>query len=280
MDLHCIIVNWNTRDDLGRCLDALRRQDGLALGVTVVDNASRDGSAAFVHRRHRWVDLLPLGRNLGFAAANNLALNRGSARYRLLLNPDCLVHAGALAALVAYADAHPDAGLLGPRLLNGDGSLQASCRSFPTVGALFFRNTVLDRWFPRNRWTRAYLMAEWCHDRPREVDWLSGACVMARDETIRDIGGLDERFFMYCEDLDWCRRAHRSGWRVVYLPTAVATHLVGRSSDHRPAAMVREHHVSMMRYVLKHHGPAAAAVAAPLIALRYAAVTARTRLRF
>lgn len=240
--------------------------------VVVVDNGSSDGSAALVERRFSDVTVLALRRNLGFAAANNLGLARCAGRYRLLLNPDCVVHEGALAALVAYADAHPQVGLLGPKLLNADGSLQYSCRRFPTLSALLFRNTPLGRWFPGNPWAEAYLMAADDHDRPRSVDWLSGACLMARAEAIEEIGLLDERFFMYCEDMDWCYRAHRAGWQVHYLPGARVTHLVGRSSDRRPAAMTVEHHRSMARYVCKHHGPWVAAAVTPLLLARLLAV--------
>jgi len=273
VDLSVIIVNWNTRDDLARCLASLRPAAGhLALETVVVDNGSTDGSQRLVRREFPEVRLMPLGRNVGFAAGNNHALPRTTGRYRLLLNPDCIVHEGALEELVAYADAHRECGLLGPRLLNGDGSLQPSCRAFPTIGALLFRNTFLDRWWPHNPFGRGYLMDGWSHDRPRQVDWLSGACVLARAEVIEQVGGLDDRYYMYVEDMDWCRSVHQAGWQVVYLPTAVVTHLIGRASDQRPAAMIRQHHVSMVRYVAKHYGVAAAALAWPLIAARYLAI--------
>lgn len=273
MDLSIVIVNWNTRDDLGRCLLALRPAAAhLALQVVVVDNASSDGSAALVARRFPEAEVLALRRNLGFAAANNLGLARCTGRYQLLLNPDCLVHAGALEELVADADAHPEAGLLGPRLLNGDGSLQYSCRSFPTPAALLLRNTFFGRILPRNPWVSGYLMSGWHHDQPRNVDWISGACLMVRADARAQFGDLDDSFFMYCEDMDWCLRAWRAGWQVRYVPGPAVTHLVGRSSDRRPVAMTVEHHRSMLRYVRKHYGRVAAALAAPLIAARLAAV--------
>jgi GT2 family glycosyltransferase len=272
LDLSVIIVNWNTRDDVGRCLHSLEgAAPGLRVEVVVVDNGSRDGSARLVARRFPWVRLLALRANLGFARGNNLALAHTTGRYRLLLNPDTLVHGDALAQLVAYADSQPRVGLLGPRLLNPDGSLQASCRRFPTVSALLFRNTPLGTLFPRNPWARSYLMESDDHEAPRDVDWLSGACLLARAEMIAEIGALDERFYMYVEDMDWCRRAHDAAWRVSYLPSAVVTHAVGRSSDQRPLAMLRAHHVSMWHYVRKHHGLAAALAAAPLLAARVAA---------
>ncbi len=278
VDVSVVIVNWNARDDLARCLLSLRpAQRRLRLLVSVVDNGSTDGSVPLITRRFPEVRVLPMRRNLGFAAANNVVLRSVAARYHLLLNPDCLVHEHAIERLVEHADANPAAGLLAPMLLNGDGSLQSSCRRFPSVGAMLFRNTPLGQLVRDNRWARAYLMADWDHREAREVDWLSGACLMVRDQTLAEIGLLDERFFMYCEDMDWCLRAHQSGWRVTYLPTARVTHLIGRSSDHCPLAMVREHHRSMSRYVRKHYGRAAAALAAPLVALRYALIWCRAR---
>lgn len=268
-DLSIIIVNWNTRDDLARCLASLVPAcSRLATEVVVVDNGSRDGSARLVRRDYPWVRLIATGRNLGFARGNNVGLAQATGRFRLLLNPDTIVHDDALEQLVRYANANPEVGLLGPMLLNRDGSLQPSCRRFPTVSALLFRNTPLERWLPNNRFARSYLMEEWNHREPREVDWLSGACLLARAELVEALGGLDERYFMYVEDMDLGLLAHRAGWRVVYLPSARVTHAVGRSSDQQPAAMVKAHHRSMYLYVRKHYGVAAALLASPLLALR------------
>ncbi|HAZ64544.1 MAG TPA: glycosyltransferase family 2 protein [Armatimonadetes bacterium] len=269
LDLSIIIVSWNTRADLARCLESVRPAlAGLAAETVVVDNGSHDGSGRMVRQRFPWVRLIATGANLGFAAGNNVALAQTTGRYRLLLNPDTVVHGDALAQLVAYADHEPRVGLLGPRLLNADGSLQHSCRRFPTLPALLFRNTLLGRLWPNNPYTRDYLMGDWTHDGPRPVDWLSGACLLARSEMLEQLGGLDERYFMYVEDMDWCRRAWAAGWQVTYLPSAVVTHAMGRASDQQPVAMVRAHHVSMVKYVRRHYGPAAAALAAPLIGLR------------
>lgn len=273
MKLSVVIVNWNAGDDLGRCLASLASLAGDAsTEVILVDNASRDGSPGLVARRFPWVRLVHARGNLGFARANNLAFGMARGRYLLTLNPDTIVHADALGGMVTYADEHPEVGFLGARLLNPDGSLQPSCRRFPSLGALVFRNTPLGRLFPRNRWAAGYLMEAWRHDRPAPVDWLSGACILVRREALEQIGPLDGRFFMFCEDMDWCRRAHLAGWPVVYLPTAVVTHRVGASTDHVPRRMIRAHHLSMWRYVWIHHGPLAAALAAPLLALRAAMV--------
>lgn len=269
MDLSVIIVNWNAREDLGRCLTALREHAPRAEHeVIVVDNGSRDGSPALVARRFPEVRLVATWRNLGFSAGNNRGLAVARGRYLLLCNPDCFVGPGTLDTLLRYADAHPEIGFLGPRLLNPDGTLQPSCRRFPSVGALLFRNTPLGRLFPRNRFAAGYLMERDARDAPRSVDWLSGACLLVRRAALEAIGPLDERYFMYCEDMDWCRRAHLAGWQVVYLPEAVAVHRIGASSDQVAVPMVLAHHRSMGLYVRKHHGPWVAALATPLIVLR------------
>jgi hypothetical protein len=155
---------------------------------------------------------------------------------------------GWLTELIRFADAHPRAGLIGPKLLNPDGTLQYSCRRFPTLAAGIFRHTPLERFEPKGRFTGDYLMREWDHNTSREVDWLSGACLLARREMIEAIGGLDAGYFMYFEDVDWSYRAHQAGWEVLYTPTPVVLHEVGRSSDRRPKRMIVMHHQSAYRF--------------------------------
>jgi hypothetical protein len=181
------------------------------------------------------------------------------------LNPDTEVHEGALATLIAFADAHPEAGIVGAKLLNGDGSLQYSCRTFPTLMNGFFRDTPLGRLFPQNRYNRDYLMKDWDHRSPREVDWVSGAAMLIRREALEEIGGLDESFFMYCEDVDLCYRAHQRGWKVMYCPDAVITHLIARASDQNVAAMLMERHRSMFRFFRKHYASTASPLIWPLV---------------
>jgi len=296
IDLSVIVLNWNTKEELGDCLESLRReiyggeadlkrreavasttvahaagthrQTGVpilsgagrcgtaavpAVEVIVVDNASTDGSADMVAEEHPWAKLIRSERNLGFSAGNNLGIGAASGRYVLLLNPDTLVHPGALGMLVEFADSHPQAGIIGPRLLNADGSIQYSCRSFPTLATGFFRNTFLGRLFPKNRFNREYLLTDWDHSAVREVDWVSGAAMMIRREVLDQVGLLDEGFFMYCEDVDICYRAHHAGWKVMYCPDAVITHMIARASDKNAAAMIIERHKSMFRFFRKHY---------------------------
>jgi len=255
-DLSICIVNWNTRDDLEQALASIPNPDpGTSTQVIVVDNASQDGSARMVRERFPTVVLIEAGENLGFARGYNRAVAESSGRYLLVLNPDTVVHNSALKTLTTYMDAHPQVGAAGPRLLNSDGSLQYSCRRFPTPIAALFRNTVLGKLLGPDRFTRDYLMADWDHSAPREVDWISGAAMCIRREAWETVGGFDEGFFMYAEDMDWCLRARRAGFQIHYVPEAVITHRIGRSSDQRPIAMVIQFHRSMARFYSKHYAP-------------------------
>jgi len=252
--LSVCIVNWNTREDLRRCLASLPEGAGaLPLEVFVVDNASTDGSPEMVAADFPQVRLIRNMENTGFAHANNQAIRECRGDYILLLNPDTLAHSDALAILVTTLEAHPAAGIAGPKLLNRDGSLQYSCRRFPTFTTGLFRNSVLGRLFPGNAQVQDYLMTYFDHMAQTTVDWVSGAALCIRRSTLEQIGLLDEDYFMYCEDVDWCYRAVRAGWNVLYCPEAVITHIIGRGSDQAVEAMVRAHHHSMGIYYRKHY---------------------------
>jgi GT2 family glycosyltransferase len=272
-DVSLSILSWNTRGLLRRCLASLYDPEdaevraawdkaGKPLGPSVpervtwetivVDQQSLDHSAEMVEAEFPQVNLVRQAPNLGFAGGNNVAYRQARGRYFLLLNSDTVVRPGWLTQLVGYADAHPEAGLIAPKLLNPDGTLQYSCRRFPSLGAGLFRNTPFGALLPKNRATQDYLMQDWDHASPRNVDWLSGACVMARREMIDQIGGLDDGYFMYFEDVDWSYRAHQAGWEVHYIPEPVVIHEIGRSSDRRPKRMIVMHHESAYRYFRRH----------------------------
>jgi GT2 family glycosyltransferase len=256
MLLSICLVNWNTREDLRRCLASIPEgAQTIAYEILVVDNASADGSPEMVARDFPGVHLIRNDDNLGFSRANNQAIAHSRGDYILLLNSDTVVHPGALACLVAALDAHPEAGIAGAKLLNGDGSLQYSCRRFPTFSAGLVRNSPLARLLPGHKGVQDYLMTDFDHASRCSVDWVSGAALCIRRQTLQQIGRLDEGYFMYCEDVDWCYRAHQAGWDVQYIPDAVITHLIGRSSDKAVAAMVRAHHTSMRRFYWKHYAP-------------------------
>jgi GT2 family glycosyltransferase len=171
------------------------------------------------------------------------------------LNSDATVHPGAIRSLLNFIAENPKAGIVGPKVLNPDGSLQLSCRRFPNPVAALFRNTVFGKLFPKNRFTREYLMLDWTHDGPREVDWVSGCAFLVRSEVVHDVGVLDPEYFMYCEDVDWCFRAWKAGYKVLYLPEAVVTHAIGRSTDKAPNRMIGRFHKSMLRFYRKNMLP-------------------------
>ncbi len=258
--LSVLIVNWNVRDLLRRCLQSvIAHSSTVPLEIIVVDNGSTDGSGEMVRTEFPQVYLIANPDNRGFPAANNQGLAVARGRYVLLLNPDTEVMGAALETMVAFADAHPDVGVVGPQLLNPDGTVQSSRRRFPTLATALFESTWLQPCAPRRLLARYYVL-----DRPdneiQDVDWVTGAALMARREAIEQVGPLDEGFFMYSEELDWCRRFRRAGWRVVYLPTARIVHYVGKSSEQvLPARHIR-FQTSKVRYFRKYHGPIAAEV--------------------
>ena len=273
------IVNWNTRDELRDCLGSVVAQDGLAgLEVIVVDNASTDGSIDMLREDFAGrVALIANSTNRGFGAAHNQAIELSSGRYVLILNPDSrILHGDVLKRMVAYMDANPDTGVLGPRILNPDGSLQFSARRFPPMFAGIFRHTILGKLFPNNRFVRGYLMTDNPHDRTMDVDWLSGSALMVRRETLDQIGVFDERFFMYCEDVDLCKRAKGANWRVVYYPEVEVSHRIGAASDKNPIEMIKQHHRSMLLYFLKHNSRSPKILLTPLVMI---ALWLRTRAR-
>ena len=254
MDLSVVVVSFNARDYLRRCLaSVLEQTKGVSCELIVGDNASWDGSAQMVQAEFPQVTLVRLTANLGFAAGCNRGMERAAGEFILLLNPDTELAEDAFSPMVAYCRQNPSVGILGPKLLNSDGSLQLSCRRFPShLTSLFNRQSVLTRLFPGNPFSRRYLMTDWAHDRIEPVDWLSGACLVLRRDMVDRIGGMDEGFFMYIEDVDLCYRAHRAGYEVAYFPQVAVTHHIGKSSDTMPNRSILQWHRSMWRYYRKH----------------------------
>jgi len=224
------------------------------LEVIVVDNASADGSVAMVREDFPQVRLIANAENLGFTRGNNQAIAQSRGRYVLLLNPDTEVIGDALNTMVRYMDAHPQVGVLGPQLLNPDGSVQPSRRRFPTLATAFLESTVLQQWFPDNRILRRYYVRDRGDDEVQAVDWVVGACLLVRRQAIEQVGLLDEAFFMYSEELDWFRRFKEHDWQVVYLPTAQVIHHEARSSEQLKALQHIQFQRSKVLYFRKHHG--------------------------
>lgn len=256
LELTVTICSWNTRDDLRACLRSLEEiRSEAEFEVIVVDNNSEDGSPDMVAEEFPWIRLERMMVNLGFAGGHNHAIQLKNAPHAFPLNSDTIVHPGALRKVLDFAQAHPDYGIIGPKLHNPDGSLQFSCRRFPNPVAALFRNTPLGKLFPNNRFTREYLMQDWDHTKSREVDWVSGAAFLVRQEVIDKVGLFDEAYFMFCEDVDWCWRAWKGGFKVVYYPEAVITHAIGRSTDKAPNRMIGRFHRSMFRFYTKNMLP-------------------------
>jgi GT2 family glycosyltransferase len=204
------------------------------------------------------VTLLPQTENVGFPRGNNIALARARGDYLLLLNPDTVVLDDALTVLVAYLQAHPAVGAVGPQLLNPDGSVQSSRRRFPTLATGFFEGTWLDRFAPGV--LRRYYALDLPDDATADVDWLNGACIMVPRAVYEQVGGMDEAYFMYSEELDWCRRIKQTGKRVVYYPQARIIHHYGKSSEQAVTARHINFQRAKLRYYRKYHGRAAAFV--------------------
>ena len=258
IDLTVILVNWNTAAVTCDCLRSVARNladESIEVETIVVDNGSTDDSTARIHAEFPWARLIENQQNVGFARANNQAIEASHGRHVLLLNSDTVVQDGALAALVRHLDAHPGVGAVGARLLNPDGSLQPSCSRFPTLGRELWRLFHLERLYMRS----AYAMQGWDPATPRPVDVVSGACLMVRRPVLQQVGLLDEGYFMYSEEVDLCRRIWNAGWEIHWTPSARVVHFGGQSSQQMAEAMFLQLYRSKVLYFRRHHGPAAAA---------------------
>ena len=258
--LSVVIVSWNVAALLERALASVYRawnkEEG-SLQVIVVDNGSRDGTQAMLREHFPDTRLIANAGNRGFTAANNQGLAEATGRFVLLLNPDTEVLGDALHSLITCLEGDPGIGVVGPRLLNPDGSEQSSRRRFPSLGLLFFESTWLQRLAPRAALRRFYVEDQ-LPTEAQDVDWVTGAAMLVRRELIEQIGGLDEQFFMYSEELDWCRRIRAAGWRVRYWPQAAIIHHEGKSSEQVVAPRHIYFQSSKVLYAAKYHGRAAA----------------------
>jgi GT2 family glycosyltransferase len=253
-DLSVCIVNWNTREHLRHCLEALHEHHGrLDLQVIVVDNASSDGSADMVRADFTEVVLIVNDDNVGYARGNNQALERADAEFALLLNPDTIVTDGALRALLDCAARHPKAGGLAPRLVYPDGRLQHSCRSFPTPDAVIYEVLGLSRLFPRSRRFGKYKMTWWRYDDERQVDQPMASAFLLRREAAREVGVFDEDFPIFFNDVDLCQRLRDAGWEIWFTPEATVIHAHAASTSQVRRRMIVESHGSFLRYYRKHY---------------------------
>lgn len=243
-----VVVSYNVADLLLGCIDSLRA-DGVE-EIVVVDNASSDASVEVLRAHDPSVEVLALERNLGFAAAANRGVALTTTPYVAILNPDLVLDPPVSKVLAETLDRDEGLGLVGPRIRTPDGALYPSVRTFPNfVDAA--GHAFLHFVWPTNPFTRRYRMLDWDHELPADVDWVAGTFMMARRRAWDEIGGFDEAFFMYLEDVDLCRRMHDAGWRVGYEPAASVVHVIGCSTDQTPYRMIAIHHLSLWRYALK-----------------------------
>jgi GT2 family glycosyltransferase len=253
--LDIVIVNHNSTDDLMLCLRSIYDSLGdISATVFIQDNAS-DDDVNRLHSRFPQAIVSKNRDNIGFARAVNKGLAQSAAPYVVIINPDTIVREGCFEAILEYMEKNRDIGVVGPRILDTDGTIQGSARTFPTpFTGLFGRNTVLTKWFPNNPITRANMFTSRCHGKtPMDVDWVSGACMVVRRRAIDEVGLMDTRFFLYWEDADWCRRMWQKGWKVVYYPASTVVHSVGTSSSTKPARSLIEFHKSCYRLFDKYN---------------------------
>jgi len=249
-----VVVSWNAREDLLRCLASLRTQP-VPVETIVVDNASADGSVAAVQASFPKACVVENAGNEGFARANNRGLREARAPYVLILNPDAELRPDALQVLVRHLDEHPQVGAVAPRTRNEDGSIQVSFGRDLSFGSEWSQRRLVRG--VRAREKSVLLEVEALASRAWEPDWVSGSCLLARREAIDAVGGFDEGFFLYEEDADLCRRLRLAGWRIAFTPEAEVVHRLGRSMARSPVRARAEYHRSHVRYYRKHNGPLA-----------------------
>jgi len=232
-DLTISIVSYNSLFFLRECLDSIfANPPETEYEIIVVDNASGDGTVKFVKENYPDVTMIPNDRNIGFAAANNRAIERSNSKYIILMNSDCRVFKGSLDNLASFMEENPEVGIAGPKIINTDGTIQLSCRRFPSAFDAA-AHTVLTNIFPHNPFSRKYKLADIKKDKPFKVDWVSGSCMIVRRKALEESGFLDENYFMYVEDLDICYRMWQKNWKVCYYPHAEVMHHIGGSSGSR-----------------------------------------------
>lgn len=259
MDLSIIILNYRQRNLVRQCLRGiLLARPSCSSEVIVVDNDSGDGCLSMVAEFFPWVIRIASPTNRGFAAGTNLGVGAARGRYLMLLNPDIALFTGHVDALVRFLDQHPRVGLVGPRLVHPDGRCQASCRRFPQLFTPLYRRTLLGRLPLVRQRLGQFLMQDVDHALPRPVDWLIGACLVVRRQTLEAVGLFDEGFFLYFEDLDFCRRVWQAEWEVWYMPESAPVHYYHRqSAEHGLSGLLRSqaawHHLrSAVRYYQKY----------------------------
>jgi len=268
LDLSIIIVNWNTRSIVCDCLRSIYEQCGeIELEVIVIDNASTDGSVEMVKKDFPQVTLIENPQNRGFAAANNQGIAISKGRYVLLLNSDTVVLDNAIAKTAAFADSHPKAAIVGCRVLNPDQTLQPTCFMFPSILNMLLSSTYLYKLFPKSKFFGRERMTWWDRNEIREVDVVTGCFMLIRQKAIQQVGTMDEQFFMYGEETDWCYRFKQAGWKIMFTPACEIIHLGGQSSRQQRSKMMLQLRGSILLFIKKHNSFLTYALACLLVAL-------------
>ena len=257
INLSIVIVNWNTCKITCDCLRSVYEQTkSISFEVIVIDNASSDDSVAVIKKEFPQVLLIANSENLGFAAANNQGMEIAKGKYVLLLNSDTVVLDHAIEKTIAFADQNPQAGVIGCRILNPDMSLQRSCFMFPSLLNMFIGALYLNKFFPKSKFFGRERMTYWAHDTMREVETVMGAFMLVRKEAIDQVGIMDDSFFMYAEEADWCYRFKKTGWQVLFTPDTKIVHLGGQSSNRVYTKMILQLRAGILQFIRKHHSKA------------------------
>jgi len=250
IDLSIIIVNWNTKDLLIPCLTSIpRMMQGFKMEIFVIDNDSRDGSVSEVKKTFPFVYLIENEKNLGFAKAANQGLKKASGEYALLLNPDTRLKGETIERLISFMDQHLEAGLVGAQLLNADGSKQNSIANFPSLATELLNKSLLRWLFPKS-----FPGKEEDYSEPIEVESVIGACMMVRREAMDQVGLLDEHYFLFLEETDWCYRMKKAGWKVYHVPQAEVYHFQGKSAEREKERARVEYFRSRYHFFRKNRG--------------------------
>lgn len=269
-DISIIIVNWNTRDILRDCMMSVYEQtQGVCFEVIVIDNASSDGSVEMVRQEFPQVILIENSDNRGFAAANNQGMRIAQGDYILLLNSDTIVLDGAIQKTAAFTYKHPEAAVVGCRVLNSDKTLQPTCFMFPSLLNLFLATTYLYKIFPNSRFFGRERMSWWDRKNIREIDVVTGCFMLVRRTAMEQVGLMDERYFMYGEETDWCWQFKKAGWKNIFFPDAQIIHLGGQSSKQVKVAMMIQLRKAILYFIKKNYSVFQYRLASLLVLLFY-----------
>ena len=254
MDLSIIIVNYHHSHILGDCLESVYRTiEKIQFEIILVDNSSTDGGLESILKNYPVIRFIKNSENAGFARGNNQGAKIASGDFLLFINPDTIVIEDAIESKLDYIRSDSSIGILGPKVLNSDQTVQYSCRKFPTIwSGLFNRYSLATRLFPNNRYSRDYLMLDYDHNSIRSVDWVSGCCMMMSESTLKKASGFDENYFLFIEDVDLCQVIKKKGLRVVYFPNAKIFHKISSSNARSTSRVIIKRHQGMIYYNQKY----------------------------